>query len=60
MLFPTPDLASEDLRVRGEIDDMRRDWRYAIRDTLQTLLIAREGVLAPEFSSIEARLGRPR
>ena len=27
---------------------------------LQTLLIAREGVLAPEFSSIEAWLGRPR
>lgn len=26
---------------------------------LQTLLIAREGVLAPEFSSIEAWLGRP-
>jgi len=25
----------------------------------QTLLIAREGVLAPEFSSIEAWLGRP-
>ncbi|MFG2086323.1 MULTISPECIES: Fic family protein [unclassified Spirillospora] len=27
--------------------------------SLQTLLIAREGVLAPEFSSIEAWLGRP-
>lgn len=28
--------------------------------SLQTLMIAREGVLAPEFSSIEAWLGRPR
>ncbi|MEO3857200.1 Fic family protein [Acrocarpospora sp. B8E8] len=28
--------------------------------SLQTLVIAREGVLAPEFSSIEAWLGRPR
>ena len=28
--------------------------------SLQTLLIAREGVLAPEFSSIEAWLGKPR
>ncbi|MFB7288916.1 Fic family protein [Actinacidiphila glaucinigra] len=27
--------------------------------SLQTLMIAREGVLAPEFSSIEAWLGRP-
>jgi len=27
--------------------------------SLQTLLIAREGILAPEFSSIEAWLGRP-
>jgi len=27
--------------------------------SLQTLIIAREGVLAPEFSSIEAWLGRP-
>jgi Fic family protein len=27
--------------------------------SLQTLLIAREGVLAPEFSSIEAWIGRP-
>jgi Fic family protein len=27
--------------------------------TLQTLMIGREGVLAPEFSSIEAWLGRP-
>ena len=27
--------------------------------SLQTLLIAREGVLAPEFSSVEAWLGRP-
>jgi hypothetical protein len=27
--------------------------------SLQTLLIAREGVLAAEFSSIEAWLGRP-
>ncbi|GLY28792.1 Fic family protein [Kineosporia sp. NBRC 101731] len=27
--------------------------------SLQTLLIAREGILAPEFSSVEAWLGRP-
>nr|WP_157474295.1 Fic family protein [Parafrankia sp. EUN1f] len=27
--------------------------------SLQTLMIARGGVLAPEFSSIEAWLGRP-
>ncbi|GAB2865463.1 hypothetical protein GCM10027200_77470 [Lentzea nigeriaca] len=27
--------------------------------SLQTLMIAREGELAPEFSSIEAWLGRP-
>jgi hypothetical protein len=27
--------------------------------SLQTLLIAREGILAPEFSSIEGWLGRP-
>ncbi len=27
--------------------------------SLQTLMIAREGFLAPEFSSIEAWLGRP-
>ncbi|WP_328601602.1 Fic family protein [Nocardia terrae] len=37
-------------------------WAYGngrMSRSLQTLMIAREGVLAPEFSSIEAWLGRP-
>ncbi|MCD0449251.1 Fic family protein [Actinocorallia sp. API 0066] len=35
------------------------DGNGRISRSLQTLMIAREGVLAPEFSSIEAWLGRP-
>lgn len=33
MLYPTPALADDDARVLGEIDEMRRDLRYALRDT---------------------------
>jgi Fic family protein len=36
-----------------------RDGNGRMSRSLQTLMIAREGVLAPEFSSIEAWLGRP-
>lgn len=35
------------------------DGNGRVSRSLQTLMIAREGVLAPEFSSIEAWLGRP-
>lgn len=33
MLYPTPKLTAEDVRVLGEIDAMRRDLRHALRDT---------------------------
>src|ERR1700689_5756074 len=33
MLYPTPELTAEDARVLGEIDDIRRDLRHALRET---------------------------
>lgn len=32
MLYPTPALAADDMRVLGEIDEMRRDLRHVLRD----------------------------
>jgi len=33
MLYPTPDLTAQDARVLGEIDLMRHELRYIVRDT---------------------------
>uniref|UniRef100_A0AAU1IAD1 Fic family protein n=1 Tax=Streptomyces sp. NBC_00180 TaxID=2903632 RepID=A0AAU1IAD1_9ACTN len=59
-------LSSDDLLVRAAMAHLHlvsihpwADGNGRMSRSLQTLMIAREGELAPEFSSIEAWLGRP-